>query len=73
MLKWYFTNRLHTTFRTWRLTLRVEEAKRLLRDEDAPTSSVHTMVGVSDKSNFHKQFCKLVGMTPREYKGLQGD
>lgn len=72
ILKWYFTNRLHTTFRTWRLTLRVEEAKRLLRDEDAPTSSVHTMVGVTDKSNFHKQFCKLVGMTPREYKGQQG-
>ncbi len=68
MLKWYFTNRLHTTFRTWRLNLRVEEAKRMLREEDAPTSSVHTMVGVADKSNFHKLFCKQVGMTPREYK-----
>lgn len=68
MLKWYFTNRMHTTFRTWRLDLRVEEAKRLLRDEDASTSSVHTLVGVADKSNFHKLFRKQVGMTPKEYK-----
>ena len=68
MLKWYFTNRMHTTFRTWRLDLRVEEAKRLLRDEDASTSSVHTLVGVADKSNFHKLFHKQVGMTPKEYK-----
>lgn len=68
MLKWYFTNRMHTTFRSWRLDLRVEEAKRLLRDEDVATSAVHTLVGVADKSNFHKLFSKQVGMTPREYK-----
>lgn len=68
MLKWYFTNRMHTTFRSWRLDLRVEEAKRLLRNADVATSSVHTLVGVADKSNFHKLFSKQVGMTPREYK-----
>lgn len=68
MLKWYFTNRLHTTFRTWRLNLRMEEAKRLLGKENIPTATVHTLVGVADKSNFHKLFRKYAGMTPKEYK-----
>ena len=68
MMKWYFTNRLHTTFRTWRITLRIAEAKRLLSDDGVSASGVHKLVGIADKSNFHKLFCKQVGMTPREYK-----
>lgn len=74
LLKWYFTNRLRTTFRTWRLELRVAEAKRLLADADTPPAMVHKLVGVADKSNFHKLFRKQVGMTPREYRNeaLQG-
>lgn len=74
-LKWYFTNRLHTTFRTWRLEQRVAEAKRLLADGETPTALVHKLVGVADKSNFHKLFRKQVGMTPREYqeRALRGD
>ena len=66
-LKWYFTNRMHTTFRTWRISLRISEAQRLLREEKVPVSSVHKMVGVADKSNFHKQFSQVTGMTPKEY------
>ncbi len=68
MLKWYFTNRMHTTFRTWRQNLRLTEAKRLLGDETIPTSAIPMLVGVADKSNFHKLFRKQVGMTPYEYR-----
>lgn len=68
MLKWYFTNRMHTTFRSWRLEMRVAEAKRLLRDEGVSTAIVHKLVGVADKSNFYKLFRKQVGMTPTEFK-----
>lgn len=68
MMKWYFTNRMHTTFRTWRIELRVAEAKRLLGEESVSTAMVHKMVGIADKSNFHKHFQKYVGMTPREYQ-----
>lgn len=68
MMKWYFTNRMHTTFRTWRIELRVAEAKRLLGEEGVSTAMVHKMVGIADKSNFHKHFHKYVGMTPREYQ-----
>lgn len=67
VLKSYFANRVHTPFRTWRQDLRLEEAKRLLREKEVSTSIVHTMVGISDKSNFYKIFCKQVGMTPQEY------
>lgn len=72
-LKWYFTNRLHTTFRTWRIALRIEEAQRLLREENVPASAVHTMVGIADKSNFHKQFRQATGMTPKEYAESNGN
>ena len=68
MMKWYFTNRMHTTFRTWRIELRVAEAKRLLGEAGVSTAMVHKMVGIADKSNFHKHFQKYVGMTPREYQ-----
>ena len=68
MLRWYFTNRVGTTFRTWRQSLRLTEAKRLLRYEDVPTSTVHILAGVADKSNFHKLFRREVGMTPQEYR-----
>lgn len=68
MMKWYFTNRMHTTFRTWRIELRVAEAKRLLGEAAVSTAMVHKMVGIADKSNFHKHFQKYVGMTPREYQ-----
>lgn len=67
-MAWYFTDQLHTTFRAWRTELRIREAQRLLRDEDAPTASLHLKVGISDKSNFHKHFKNFTGMTPREYK-----
>ena len=67
VLKWYFTNRMHTTVRTWRIALRIEEAQRLRRDEKVPVTTVHKMVGVADKSNFHKQFRQVTAMTPREF------
>lgn len=68
VLRWYFTNRLNTNFRTWRIGLRIEEAKRLLADKNVVVAEVHRMVGVADKSNFHKQFRQATGMTPKQYK-----
>lgn len=65
---WYFTNELHTTFRTWRTELRIKEAQRLLSEEDAAVASLHLKVGISDKSNFYKHFKAHTGMTPTEYK-----
>ena len=67
-MKWYFSTRKHTTFRSWRQRLRVVEAQRILREEKVSTSTLHTLVGITDKSNFHKLFRQYVGMTLREYQ-----
>lgn len=72
-LAWYFTNRLHTTLRSWRLKLRIAEAERLLREEPGiSVAALHEMVGVGDRSNFHKHFHQATGLTPSEYKVKYG-
>ncbi len=72
-LAWYFTNRLHTTLRSWRLKLRIAEAERMLReDPGVHVSALHELVGVADRSNFHKHFRQATGLTPSEYKAKYG-
>ena len=52
-------------FREWRTRLRVEEAERILREDyEVIVSSLHELVGVSDKSNFRRSFKQITGMTP---------
>ncbi len=72
-LAWYFSTRRQTSFRSWRLSLRIAEAERLLREGcGVSVAALHRLVGVSDKSNFHKQFRQTTGMTPSEYKDRFG-
>ncbi|MBP7736313.1 MAG: AraC family transcriptional regulator [Spirochaetes bacterium] len=48
---------------------RIDEAKRLLRDNpDANIISVCFQVGFNSKSSFNSAFKKMTGMTPREFK-----
>lgn len=72
-LSWYFTTRKHTTFRSWRLKLRIAEAERLLRECPSTTvAELHELVGMGDRSNFHKHFRLTTGFTPSEYKARFG-
>ena len=48
-------------------SVRIEKACNLLKETDAPISSVAESVGMSEKS-FFRVFKKLVGKTPRQYK-----
>ena len=67
----YFSSALHVDFNTWRTTLRVEDAKIILLDQkDLPINLVGEMVGFSDRSNFHRQFTRLVGCTPKQWRNL---
>lgn len=53
----------------WRKCLRIEEAKKLLRDYPSlPVSSVAAMVGIGDKANFKRQFTEMVRMSPLEWR-----
>lgn len=73
MLHLYFTTRMGMDFKTWRTELRIEEAKRLLlKDRNISTNLVGEMAGFSDRSNFHRQFVKIVGCSPRQYRDSRG-
>lgn len=69
LLNCYFAKYEHITFREWRTQLRIKEAERILCEEDGVVvSSLHELVGVSDKSNFRRHFKQFTGMTPHEYR-----
>ena len=49
--------------------LRIEEAKRLLLEN--PEMSINIIAelsGFSDRSNFHRQFTKIVGCSPKQWR-----
>ena len=69
----YFATRMGVDFRTWRTGLRIEEAKTLLlENKDASINIIAEASGFSDKSNFHRQFVKIVGCSPKEWRDSDG-
>lgn len=69
LLNLYFTHKIGIDFRTWRTNLRINEAKRMLvENKDLSVNIIAEMSGFSDKSNFHRQFTKIVGCSPRQYR-----
>ena len=73
ILNLYFATRVGVDFRTWRTALRIEEAKKqLLKNKFASINMISEASGFSDKSNFHRQFVKLVGCSPRHWRETDG-
>jgi AraC-like DNA-binding protein len=73
ILHHYFTSRKGMDFKTWRTELRIEEAKSLLlKDKNASTYMIAEASGFSDRSNFHRQFVKIVGCSPKQWRDSQG-
>lgn len=68
-LRYYFRTYMSSDFRPWRGELRIREAQRIMNEEpELSVSQVSERVGISDRSNFRSQFCKIVGMSPAEYR-----
>jgi AraC-like DNA-binding protein len=66
--------RMDTKFWDFVNRYRIEEAKKLLRDNpDANIISVCFQVGFNTKSTFNSAFKKITGMTPREFKHYHGE
>lgn len=68
-LRHYFKTNVGCDFRTWRLELRIREAQHLM--EINPKLSINQIcvkVGIGDRSNFHRQFTKTVGLSPSNYR-----
>ena len=73
-LHMYFTVHKGMDFKTWRTELRVEESKRLLLEtKELSTNVIGEVAGFSDRSNFHRQFVRLVGCTPKQWRDSDGN
>lgn len=73
MLHLYFTTKVGVDFKTWRTGLRIEEAKRLLLENpEMSTNIIAELSGFSDRSNFHRQFTKIVGCSPKQWRETKG-
>ena len=73
MLQLYFTEKVGLDFRSWRTNLRINDAKRMLLEKtDTSINLIGEMAGFSDRSNFHRQFTKLVGCSPKKWRDTAG-
>lgn len=54
-------------------TVRVKEAKRLLRDPKLKISDICEMVGYADTGHFSRVFKKMEGMSPNMYRNHAGE
>ena len=69
----YFTTQKGVDFKTWRTQLRIEEAKRLLlENKELSTNMIGEISGFSDRSNFHRQFVRFVGCSPKQWRDSNG-
>lgn len=65
----YFKQVLGTQFRTWRRHVRIEAAMRLIdADPTVSVSEIVESVGYGDRSNFHKHFQDVAGVSLKEYR-----
>ena len=73
MLHMFFVTRMSVDFKTWRTRLRIEEAKLLLlENQEMSINIVAELSGFSDRSNFHRQFTKIVGCSPKQWRESVG-
>lgn len=69
----YFKERTDRNVSDYLNEIRIEQAKKLLREHDHSLKDIVHMIGYSDSSSFIRKFKKQEGMTPGEYRKLYGD
>ena len=68
----YCLKELGMDFRTWRTSLRIEEAKKMLLSEPSTRISVIARrVGINDRSNFSRLFKEHTGYLPSDWRKLR--
>jgi YesN/AraC family two-component response regulator len=61
-----------STFSDYLLSLRMENAAKMIMDIDQKTYEVSEKVGYASSKNFTRAFKKYFGMSPREYRNHRG-
>jgi len=70
-LSYYINNCEGKTFREWIGVLRIEEAKRLMKQNPSRSiESIAEAIGYNNKSSFHIQFVKQTNITPGEWRRI---
>lgn len=65
----YINNNLQMNFNTWINMLRIDEAKILLKfDTNLPIIDISSKLGYADHSSFSRQFKKITGLSPTEWR-----
>ena len=73
LLNMYFATKIGKDFKTWRTELRISYAQKLLLEsKDLSIDIIGEMTGFSDRSNFHRQFTKIVGCSPKQWRDTDG-
>lgn len=63
-----FRDSLHTTLTDYITSLRLDEAKTLLRDTDHTVSNIASSLGFGSIRSFNRIFLRHTGMTPTHYR-----
>ncbi len=63
-----FKNEMEIEPSKYLTNLRMEEAKRLLRETDLLIKDISSVVGYEDVGSFIRRFRKQIGVTPRQYR-----
>lgn len=63
-----FKRHLRVSFREWRHIRRMREAKHLLIETDLKVREVAERVGYEDAAYFHRQFKRMHGISPLQYR-----
>lgn len=73
LLQLYFDQVVGQDFRSWRADLRINDAKKMLiEDKNLSISYICELCGFSDRSNFHRQFTRAVGCSPKRWREMDG-
>ena len=64
----YFKKHTQKSFSSFLIEVRVNKACKMLQDEANSVSDSCYSSGYNNKSNFHRHFLRVVGLTPNEYK-----
>lgn len=67
-----FKKEMHKTFLEYLTDIRMEKAKRMLSDVQYKIYEISAQVGYKDPVHFTKVFKRHTGLTPKEYRRLQG-